>query len=81
MAEGGCVAGKRAWQGGVCAWQGGVCAWQGVCVAGGAGIHTPLPRRAPPPVERMTDTCRNITLPQTSFAGGKYSDNCTDFLK
>ena len=26
---------------------------------------------APPPVDRMTDTCKNITLPQTSFAGGK----------
>ena len=22
------------------------------------------------PVDRMTDTCENITLPQTSFAGG-----------
>ena len=27
----------------------------------------------PPPVNRMTDTCENITLPQTSFAGGKYN--------
>ena len=25
-----------------------------------------------PPVDRMTDMCKNITLPQTSFAGGKY---------
>ena len=25
----------------------------------------------PPPVHRMTDACKNITLPQTSFAGGK----------
>ena len=24
-----------------------------------------------PPVNRMTDACENITLPQTSFAGGK----------
>ena len=24
------------------------------------------------PMDRMTDTCKNITLPQTSFAGGKY---------
>ena len=23
-----------------------------------------------PPVNRMTDRCKNITLPQTSFAGG-----------
>ena len=27
----------------------------------------------PPPVNRMTDRCKNITLPQASFAGGKYS--------
>ena len=25
-----------------------------------------------PPVNRMTDRCKNITLPQTSFAAGKY---------
>ena len=25
----------------------------------------------PPPVDRMTHMCKNITLPQTSFAGGK----------
>ena len=25
---------------------------------------------SPPPVNRMTDRCKNITLPQTSFAGG-----------
>ena len=27
----------------------------------------------PPPVNRMTHACKNIALPQTSFAGGKYS--------
>ena len=26
--------------------------------------------RGTPPVNRMTDRCKNITLPQTSFAGG-----------
>ena len=26
----------------------------------------------PPPVNRMTNRCKNITLPQTSFAEGKY---------
>ena len=36
-----------------------------------------LPRGVPAqvllsPVNRMTDSCKNITLPQTSFAGGKY---------
>ena len=31
----------------------------------------PHPEQAcPPPVNRMTDRCKNITLPQTSFAGG-----------
>ena len=28
--------------------------------------------RTPPPLTRMTDVSKNITLPQTSFAGGKY---------
>ena len=29
--------------------------------------------RVPPPMNRMTNRCKNITLPQTSFAGGdKY---------
>ena len=29
---------------------------------------------ADPPVNRMTHRCKNITLPQTSFAGGKNVD-------
>ena len=38
-------------------------------------MHTPLqPRMAP--VDRMTHTCKNITLPQTSFAGGKKRKEC-----
>ena len=50
----------HAWREGTClggmhAW-GCVHAW-GVCMS--------------PPVNRMTDACENITLPQTSFAGGK----------
>ena len=36
---------------------------------GGGGI--PACTEADPPVNRMTDRCKNITLPQTSFAGGK----------
>ena len=28
------------------------------------------PRTRHPPVNRMTDRCKNITLPQNSFAGG-----------
>ena len=69
--RGACVAGRgmrgkegHAWRGGVV---GGVHAWQGVymvgAVRGGEG--------ACPPVNKMTDACKNITLPQTSFAGGK----------
>ena len=33
-----------------------------------AGLH--LGRSAAPSVNRMTHRCKNITLPQTSFAGG-----------
>ena len=45
--------------------------------------ETPLDRDPPwtetpwtetPPVNRMTHRCKNITLPQTSFAGGKKLD-------
>ena len=32
--------------------------------------HPPATTHAP--VDRMTHTCKNITLPQTSFAGAKY---------
>ena len=53
-----------------------------------ATMHTPPqeqphmpPQEQPctPPVNRMTNRCKNITLPQTSFAGGK--NRCqTDFM-
>ena len=41
-------------------------------------MHTPLDADAPPGcrppwTEGMTHACENITLPQTSFAGGKNS--------
>ena len=49
-----------------CLPRGGVC-WGGVSAPLHAGIH-------PPPVDRMTDRCKNITLPQTSFAGGNKND-------
>ena len=43
--------------------------WRGVSLAGGSPCmhwgRSPL-------VNRMTNRCKNITLPQTSFAGGKY---------
>ena len=57
---------------------GGVPPSGGVLPAGGGCL---LPRGSPcqggfldgrsPPVNRMTNRCKNITLPQTSFAGGK----------
>ena len=34
------------------------------------------PPHTPPPVNRMTNRCKNITLPQTSFAGG--NNECYD---
>ena len=61
---------------GVCpeGFTGGVC--QGVCVCVSRGVYTTPPARCRlaythSPVNRMTDRCKNITLPQTSFAGGK----------
>ena len=45
----------------------------------------PLPEQTPnppgtrhPPVNRMTNRCKNITLPQTSFAGCKNERNWTE---
>ena len=35
----------------------------------------------PPPVNRMVHRCENITLPQTSFAGGNNGDNNEHGLK
>ena len=55
--------------------QGGVPA-QGVYLPRVKGCTCPqgyLPRYSPTPVNRMTDRCKNITLPQTSFAGGNKS--------
>ena len=40
---------------------------RGMDLPGGGGY---LPRYCPP-VNRMTDRCKNITLPQTLFAGDK----------
>ena len=41
----------------------------------GGFCPTPLdayPAVGGPPSPQWTNTCENITLPQTSFAGGKY---------
>ena len=40
----------------------------GACLWSGGGI--PACNEADPHMNRMTDRCKNITLPQTSFAGG-----------
>ena len=65
----------------------GGCTCQGIPAQGGVpargctclGVY--LPRGVPaggvtaqvlPPVNRMTDRCKNITLPQTSFAGSNF---------
>ena len=51
--------------GGGSPWQGGFLdRGEGVSLAGGS------PWQADPPVNRITDACETITLPQTSFAGG-----------
>ena len=38
-----------------------------------AAMHAGIP--PPPPVNRMTDRCKKMTLPQTLFAGGNYSSS------
>ena len=42
-----------------------------VCV--GSPREQAPPRDQTPPVNRMTNSCKNITLPQTSFSGGNKS--------
>ena len=42
----------------------------GVHLSGGGVPAEGVPAQVLPPVNRMTDRCKNITLPQTSFAGG-----------
>ena len=39
---------------------------------GPGGVSQHAMRQTPSPVNRMTDRCKNITLPQISFAGGNY---------
>ena len=54
--------------------QGGLCLGSlsgGVSVPGGVSHRHP-PGQNLPPVDRMTDARKNITLPQTLFAGGNY---------
>ena len=44
---------------------------QGGVPAHGVSLPGGVLAQVLPPVNRMTDRCKNITLPQTSFAGGK----------
>ena len=50
----------------------GGCLLPGVVCFGGS-VPGPGGVYGTPPVNRMTNRCKNITLPQTSFAGGKNS--------
>ena len=53
------------------AWSGGVCLVQGVCLVWGVafsrGVASHHALRQTPPVNRMTDRCKNITLATTSL--------------
>ena len=72
----GCLPSRGVCPGGVFEWGG--CLHGGVYV-GGVSTWGCLPRGGvcltvctpPAPVNRMTDRCKNITLPQTLFVGGK----------
>ena len=75
--EGGCLpGGVPAWRGGACL-EGGVPAWRGGCLPGWGvpawmgGVPGACPPQKfggpPPPVDRMTHACENITLAKTSF--------------
>ena len=56
------VPGGSAWSGGVSAWSQGYLPGLGGCLPGpGGSLETP------PPVDRITDTCKNITLATTSL--------------
>ena len=62
-------------EGGVClgdVCRRGVCLGQGVC-PGGVSQHA-MGKRPSPQMNRITDRCKIITLPQTSFAGGKLKN-------
>ena len=65
----------------MCTWSGGVSApGPGGCLlqVPGEGVSAPGPRgcQVLPPVNRMTNRCKNITLPQTSPAGGNKVKLC-----
>ena len=47
----------------------------------GRQTRSDIIQRPPPPVNRMTHTNKNITMPQTSFVGGNKAIIDTDYLK
>ena len=62
---------------------GGICLWvQEGCLplGGGSVYHTPF-HHTPPWTEWLADRCKNITLLQTSFAGGKYNHRINVFIQ
>ena len=59
----------------------GTCMPGGVHAQGGHACEGDVRATHPhPPVNRMTDACENITLPQTSFAGGNNLIKENNFL-
>ena len=53
----------------------GVCTWSVGCIWSRGCTWWGIPAQVLPSVNRMTDRCKNITLPQTSFAGGNNINN------
>ena len=56
-------------QRGLCA---GVSVWRGLCLEGSLSGEVSVQGdlcKGDPPMNRMTDRCKNIALPQTSFVG------------
>ena len=64
---------------GECVWPEGHVCPRGVCVPGGVHTRRGICAKHAPPLDRMTDACENITLPQNSFAGGN-EQNFLDYL-
>ena len=54
--------------------------WGCLPLGPGGVYHTSLSPPPPPWTEWLTDRCKNITLPQTSFAGGKDEEHVKELL-
>ena len=55
--------------------RGGVCLGE---VCPGGEVYPSMQWHRHPPVSRITDRCKNTTLPQTSFAGGNENSTLID---